>query len=232
MRKILIAAFVVLAATLPGVAAEAGSPNVEEVFPGIDFPDFENGFVVFLNTTREAVCTDEQVESEFAFLDWFINEDGEAFFRYLEENNGDPTDYQGVFPPPEPPRPARPEGIVAFRRLSKETKKGAIIESVRGSNVPTELWRQDENPPGVGPCTDTLGQEAAFATGTSMARSNDNNLFDSPSRNTSFGNHLRASLTDAEGNDFVYDARFQLNFRCNTPEFGPPACLIERTTIR
>ncbi|MFW2384114.1 MAG: hypothetical protein ACN4GZ_20345 [Acidimicrobiales bacterium] len=229
MRKILIAAFVVLAATLSGVAAEAGSPNVEEFYPGIDFPDFENGFVVFLNTTRDAICTEEQIEAEFETIAWFESGDADEFFQYLDENDGDPTGFEGTFPPEEPPRP---EGIVAFRRLSKETGKGALVESVRGTDVPTELWRQDENPPGVGPCTDTLGQSGPYATGTAMARANDNNLFDSPSRNTSFGNRLKATLTDNDGNKVVYSTRFHLNFRCNTPEFGPPACLIERTTIR
>ncbi len=229
MRKILIAAFVILAATLSGVAADAGPPDKELVYPGIDFPDFNNGFVIFLNTTREAVCTDEQIRAEFAFLEWIESGAADEFFAYLDANNGDPTGYLGEFPPPEPPRP---EGIVAFRRQSKETGKGAIVESVKGSNVPTELWRQDENPPGVGPCTDTLGQTDAFATGTSMARSNDNNLFDAPGRNTSFGNSMKASLTDAAGNNLVYQARFHLNFRCNAPEFGPPACLIETNTIR
>jgi hypothetical protein len=89
-----------------------------------------------------------------------------------------------------------------------------------------------DEPGMVGPCLDTDPDGEPFATGTSTASSNDNNLMDSPSRNTSFGNHLRAKLTDAEGNNFTYDSRFHLNFRCNAPEEAPPACLIERTTIR
>ncbi|NNF54258.1 MAG: hypothetical protein HKN03_07430, partial [Acidimicrobiales bacterium] len=116
MRKILTAAFVVLAATLSGVAADAGPPDKQLIYPGIDFPDFNNGFVIFLNTTRDAVCTEDQIAAEFAFLDWFINDNGAAFFQYLDENNGDPTGYPGVFPPEEPPRP---DGIVAFRQQMK-----------------------------------------------------------------------------------------------------------------
>ena len=208
--------------------ATAGPPDRIEAYPGIDFPDFENGFVVFLNTTREAVCTPEQLEAELAFLDWVV-EWGDAFFQYLDENGGDPTGFPGDFPPDEPPRP---DGIAPVTVQQKETGKGAIVESVRGKDIPTELWRQVENPPGVGPCTDTADATEPFATGTSMVKSNDNNLFDSPSRNTSFGNHVKASLTDVDGNSFVYDSRFHLNFRCNAPEFGPPACLIDRTSIR
>lgn len=228
MSKMLVAALVVIGSTISGMSADAGPPDRFEAYPGIDFPDFENGFVVFLNTTREAVCTPEQVQAELDFLDWVVVW-VDAFFQYLEENDGDPTGFPGEFPPEEPPRP---EGIAPFTVQQKETGKGAIVESTRGRDIPTELWRQVENPPGVGPCTDTEGEIEPFATGTSMARSNDNNLFDSPSRNTSFGNHLKASLTDADGNSVVYDNRFHVNYRCNAPEFAPPACLIERESLR
>lgn len=228
MRRVLVTAAVIVGSTVSGMSANAGPPDRLEAYPGIDFPDFENGFVVFLNTTRAAVCTPEQLQAELDFLDW-AEEWGEAFFQYLEENDGDPTDFPGPFPPPEPPRP---DGIAPFTVQQKETGKGAIVESTRGKNIPTEVWRQVDDPPGVGPCTDTFGETEPFATGTSMAKSNDNNVFDSPSRNTSFGNHLKASLTDAAGNDFVFDRRFHVNFRCNTPDFGPPACEIDRTSIR
>jgi hypothetical protein len=223
----LVASAALVAGAAPSPAA-ASPPDRVEAYPGIDFPDFENGFVVFVNTTRDSVCTQEQVQAELDFLDWAVVF-GDAFFQYLDENDGDPSGFPGEFPPPEPPRP---EGIAPFTVQQKQTGKGAIVQSARGKDIPTELWRQVENPPGVGPCTDTTGQSEPFATGTSMARSNSNNLNDSSSRNTSFGNHLKASLTDADGNSFVYDSRFHLNFRCNAPDFAPPACLVERTSIR
>lgn len=220
-----VAVLVVLTVALP---AGASPPDKLETYPGIDFPDFENGFVVFLNTTREAVCTPEQLDAELAVLDWFPVW-GEAFFQYLEENDGDPTGFPGEFPPEEPPRP---EGIVAFRTMFNETGKGAIVTSDMGRNIPTELWRQVENPPGVGPCTDTLGGVAPYATGTSNARANDNDLFGSDTRGNAFGNLLIASLTDADGQSFKYKSRFHLNSRCHVDQFAPPACLIERTSIK
>lgn len=236
MKKALVAALVVAVSTVSGVTADAGppdgrpagSPEVTEEQLALDFPDFENGFVVFLNTTHDAVCTPEQLAAEYAFLEWFPIW-GEAFFAYLDENMGDPTGFEGEFPPPEPPRP---EGIDTFRVQRKPTANGAIVESVLGQDIPTEIWRQNDDPPGVGPCTDTLGVDGPYATGTAWARSNDNDLFGSGERGNAFGNHLRASMTDTEGNEFVYSARFHLTSRCFEPESAPPRCLIEGGTIR
>jgi hypothetical protein len=141
---------------------------------------------VFVNTTRDATCTDERIDAELALLEWFPIW-GDAFFQYLDENMGDPEGFPGQFPP--------------------------------------------EEPPGVGPCADTLGMEQAFATGTGMARQNDNDLFGSGTRGNSFRNHLVASLRTADGNKFQYHSRFHVNSRCHCGESEPPACRLEWTKL-
>ena len=228
MRKLLMAAVVgALVMTVAAVPAGAGPPDRQEINVSLDFPDFENGFVVFVNTTRDAVCTDEQVAAELALIEWFPVW-GEAFFRYLDENMGDPTGFEGEFPPFEPPRP---DGIDSFVVMQKVTGKGAIVDSARGSNVHIELWRQGEEPPGVGPCTDTMGVTEPFATGTGMARANDNDLEGSGTRGNAFGNHVVATLSTADGSPFHYHSRFHLNSRCHGGEFEPPSCLLEWTKL-
>ncbi len=220
-----VALVVVLLMTMAAAPAAAGPPDRFEANFGFDFPDFENGFVVFLNTTHDAICTDEQIAAELALIEWFPIW-GEAFFQYLDENMGDPTGFPGEFPPAEPPRP---DGVESFVVQQKETGKGAIVESNRGSNVPVEIWRQVEEPPGVGPCTDTLGIDGPFATGTATAIALDNDLFGSDTRGNAFGNHLVATLRTVDGDPFQYHSRFHVNKRCHGGEFEPPACLLEWT---
>ena len=223
MFKVALAGALLMA--MVAAPAAAGPPDRFEVPLAFDFPDFENGFVVFLNTSHDVICTDEQLAAELALIEWFPIW-GEAFFQYLEENDGDPTGFPGEFPPEVPPRP---DGIDPFVIQQKETGKGAIVESVRGSNVHVEIWRQVEEPPGVGPCTDTLGMNGPYATGTALVRANDNDLFGSGTRGNSFGNHVVATLRTADGEPFTYHSRFHVNSRCHGGEFEPPACLLEWT---
>lgn len=239
MRKLAVAMMVVVGSTVAGMSAEAGPPErPEDVKPAIVFPDFENGFVVFSNTTREMVCTPDQINFEIAFLQWFFADPPNAFAYFeFEGTDQEFVDAGGVLPPADPP-PF--EGIDAVRLQEKETGKGAIVRTVKGSNLYTEVFALDENATGIaGPCTDTQNyldledEPELLYTGLSRASSNDNNQFDSPSRNTSFGNRIRASLTDVEtGEEVTYVSRFHLNFRCNVPDMAPPACLIERSSLR
>lgn len=228
MRKILMAlAAAALALTVVAGPSGAAPPERGEERFAIDFPDFENGFVVIINTTREAICTDEQIDAELAFAEWF-SVWGDAFFGHLEANMGDLSGYEGEFPPEEPPRP---EGIDTFSTSFNEVGDGVIVASDRGTNLHVELWKMVEEPPGFGPCTDTLGMEQAFATGTGMARSNDNDLFGSGTRGNAFGNHLVANLRTADGKKFKYHSRFHLNSNCHGGEFAPPSCLLEWTKL-
>jgi hypothetical protein len=228
MKKILMAMVVgALMMTATALPAGAGPPERGEENFAIAFPDFENGFAVFVNTTRDAICTDERIDAEIAFLRWFPIW-GDAFFQYLDENMGDPEGFPGEFPPEAPPWP---EGIDALSTSFNETGKGAIVFSEGGTKLHVELWRLVEQPPGVGPCTDTFGMEQAFATGTGMSRQNDNDLFGSGTRGNSFGGHLVASLRTADGNNFQYHSRFHVNSRCHGGESEPPACLLDWTKL-
>ena len=228
MRKILICFFVLAVATA-GMVGSAGAapPEKSEIRFGIDFPDFENGFVVFINTTRDAVCTAEQLHAELAIIDWFP-EYGEAFFSYLDANGGDPSGFEGEFPPEEPPRP---EGIALLSNKEKLTRKGALMVTGSGRNLHIEIWRQVDAPPGVGPCTDTLGMTEPYAVGTANVGSRDNDAFGSDTRGNSFGNRVNAKLKASDGESIIYRSQFHLNSRCNEPKDGPPSCLVQSVRV-
>jgi hypothetical protein len=69
--SVLLAATALLLA--PAAPAAAGGPPV--VFPdpfAFTGPDYENGLVVFVNTSRESFCTPEQVDREQMVVDWLL----------------------------------------------------------------------------------------------------------------------------------------------------------------
>jgi hypothetical protein len=89
-----------------------------------------------------------------------------------------------------------------------ETKKGAVVGSFR-ANVSIELWRLDADvPPLVGPCEDTDGQSAPWATGTAHIAANDNDLDVSLTRTKSFGDKGQATVEDAAGDEWHYSWTF------------------------
>jgi hypothetical protein len=210
MRRTLIL-LMALALLVVGVSSSAsaasGPPDRhEETFP-ILFPDFENGYVVFINTTRELVCTDGQI----AFEEWILG--GE------------------VGPPPGPGFQFAGIDPIAIQEIM--VGDGVMVGLAKGSNLHTELWELDDPADlGVGPCTDTDDKMEMFADGTSRYQGNDNDLFVSDTRGNAFGDRGVASLTGADGESYTYTHRFHLNSRCYVPEFGPPACLLDSATLR
>jgi hypothetical protein len=206
MRRVLI---VVLAGLLAGaMAAPAGAaPPHRFDFPlEVNFPDFENGVVVFVNSSRATYCTDEVVAFEETLV---------AFF------NGEGP------PPEEPPIPESPTGFpLGLEPITvqlKETRQGAQVFHVNEEDLYIEIWEIDNDPGFVGPCLDTDGTEAALASGTTTYQRQDNDLFGSGTRGNSFGDRGQAVL-DGGGS---YEWRFHLNNRCYAPEGGPPTCLLE-----
>lgn len=89
-----------------------------------------------------------------------------------------------------------------------ETGKGALVGSFR-TNVSIELWQLDDDvPPLVGPCEDTDGQAAPWATGAARVEGNDNDLDATLTRTDSFGDRGQADVTDAAGAAWHYSWRF------------------------
>lgn len=89
-----------------------------------------------------------------------------------------------------------------------ETGKGALVGSFRAV-VSIELWRFDADvPPLVGPCEDTDGQTAPWATGTVHVAANDNDIDASLTRTNSFGNKGQAIVHDAAGDAWHYSWTF------------------------
>lgn len=192
--------------------ATAAPPDKFEVPFTILFPDLENELVVFVNTDRDAYCTEEVVQWENDVIAWLAG--GEM---------GDP-----------PPEPAFPDGFEGITVQVKETGQGAIVALVKGSDLNLELWNIDseEDRPLVGPCTDTDDDGIFFAAGTVSFQANDNDVFASGTRGNSFGDQGKGEVTDVDGNDYSYSWKFHVNDRCYEPEDGPPACLIDMATLK
>ncbi len=96
-----------------------------------------------------------------------------------------------------------------------ETQKGALVGSFR-ANVSIELWQLDDDvPPLVGPCEDTDGQAAPWATGAAHVEANDNDLDATLTRTNSFGDRGQANVTEGAGAAWHYSWRFQATISKN-----------------
>jgi hypothetical protein len=199
-------------ATLTAVPASASPPDRFEIPFTFVFPDLEYELAAFVNIDRESYCTDEVVNFENAVIAWL--------------EGGMVGDF--------PDEPMFPEGFVGLSAMTKETGQGAVVASLSGSGLMIELWHLDaeENRPLVGPCTDTDDEATLFADGTASVRGHDNDLFGSGTRGNAFGDFFQADVIDADGNEYSYSRRFHVNDRCYQPDDGPPACLIETSTLR
>jgi hypothetical protein len=156
---------------------------------------------LFLNTTREAFCTPEQVAFEAALTEWL---------QTPEEERDDMA--------PEPPQ-MEPSGLVPLTgrrnelRPGDETQPPVVVLHASASGLPAEFWAfdpgiVDEDTLGVGPCLDTDQANTRLATGTGDWRIGTNNEFGSPTRAAAFGDTVRISLQGA-GGTFVYKANFR-----------------------
>jgi hypothetical protein len=192
-----------------GVSALAAPPDrfTEPIL--LISPDFELGLVLFVNMDRETLCTPEQVAFEEDFLAWI--EGGEV---------GDP---------PEPPQD--PEGFKSVSFLVKETGKGAIVQHIRASGLPAEVWEMDPDAPGIGPCTDTDGVLTRVGAGTASFRANDNDLFGSGTRGNAFGDRGVIRLIDEDGDALRYSWRFHVNSKCHVDDDESPVCLIAGSAL-
>lgn len=184
-------------------SAVAGPPvDFEEKF-AFTGPDFDHGLVVFINTSREAFCTDEQVAREQAIIDWIeagaVEED---FPEWALE---------------------RPDGFETWTPLVVQTPKGAIA-NLKESGQHIELWHMDapENSPAVGACTDTDDTLELVATGTAVIKATVTDLFGQGLRPASL-DHTRGSadLTGEDGTDYRYTFSWRLILPCTEPPGRP-----------
>lgn len=203
----LVAGSLMAAMAVPATAA----PPVKEQVPfTIQYLDQQNGLVMFMNTTRAQYCTQAVVDFENAIADW------------IDDGMVDPF----------PPEPTFPDGIKDISTQSKVTGKGAIVGQAKGSGLVAELWDLEDNPPLIGPCTDTDDGEGLFADGTGSFHGKDNDFDGTGTRGNAFGDQGRATVTDDGGNSYQYSWLFRINDRCYAPEDGPPACLMDTATLR
>lgn len=211
-RLITLAASAALLAAGLGPTPATATPEKFEMHLIALFPDFQNNLVVFVNTTREDVCTEAMTAFEYELAEWF--DDGMV---------GDPPDeVEG------------PEGIDPVPVQEVTVRSGAVIVKGDATDVHFELWELDapEDQTNVGPCTDSDDAMTFVAAGPGTWRVRDNDLDVSETRGNAFGDYGSAIVEDSAGQLYRYTARFHLNDRCYAPDDGPPACLVEWSRLR
>ncbi|MGA8046258.1 MAG: hypothetical protein WCA30_08330 [Dermatophilaceae bacterium] len=186
-------------------ASPAGAGGPPEVFEdpfAFTGPDFDNGFAVFINTSREAFCTDEQVAREVAIIDW------------LEGGMVDPFPEEAL---------ERPAGFETWTPAIIDSPHG-IIANLKESNQYTELWRLDDPADafGVGACLDTDDRLELFATGSADIKANATDLFEEGLRPAAIDNFRgKAELVGVDGNDYTYSFSWRLILPCSEPPGRP-----------
>jgi hypothetical protein len=201
MRSVTAAVGAMLLA-LTASPASAGPPEELEDPFAYTTPDVENGLVVFVNTSREAFCTDLQVSRELAILAW------------LEAGMVDPFPEWAL---------ERPDGFETWTPMLNDTPRGAIVH-LDESDQHLEAWWMDEpeDATGVGACTDSDDRLELFATGTVDLRAIANDFFGSGLRGASI-EHFRGSgeLTGVDGTEYRYRFSYRLMLPCNEPPGRP-----------
>lgn len=211
-RRLVIVLMAGMLAAVMAAPAGASPPDKFQAPWEFGFPDFDNEVAVFINIDRETRCPQEQLDWEYAFLDWILaGEIGE--------------------PPPQPP--VAP-GFDLVDVKAQETGQGALVGQVSGDDLYIEMWRLDapEDRPLIGPCADTDDEDTFFASGTTSYKSLDNDVFFSGTRGNSFGDQGKAHITDTGGTEYTYKFKFHINSSCYAPMDGPPSCLIEHRSLK
>ncbi len=209
-RSIPVALGALLLAGSTATPASAGPPlDFEEAF-AFTAPDLDNRLVVFINTSREAFCSADQVAREQAIIDW------------LEADMVDPFPEWAL---------ERPEGFQTWTPLVVDTPQGAVAH-LNESDQHIELWHIDDpaNAPGVGACTDTDDRDQLFAAGTATIKATVNDLFGQGLRPAAL-DHTRGSakLLGVDGTDYRYTFSWRLILPCAEPPGRP--CEVARFAL-
>lgn len=183
-------------------AGAAGPPEVIEDPFAFTGPDVDNALVVFINTSREAFCTEEQVAREVLIIEWL---EGGMVEPFPEEALG------------------RTPGMKTWTPTLIDTPHG-VIGKLDEREQYTELWRLDEPQDafGVGACSDTDDRDELFATGTADIRANATDLLEQGLRPAAI-DHVRgrADLVAADGTDYSYSFSWRLILPCEEPPGRP-----------
>jgi hypothetical protein len=154
---------------------------------------------LFINQTRDTLCTPDRVAWEQSLAAWLRDPDTN----------------------PEPGDPPFAEGLARAPQREVTPLDGVVIIQVSGKDLPAELWTFDDDVQTwddvIAPCIDTDGTGAQrAATGTGSIKHNDNDLFGEGNRGNAWRFHAQAQLTDTGGGSW----RFVDYFISEDGEYG------------
>jgi hypothetical protein len=191
-------------------ATAAGPPQVFEDPFAFTGPDFTHRLVVFVNTSRESFCTEEQVERELAIVEWIEGGMVDPFPEWALE---------------------RPAGFQTWTPMVIDSPHG-VIAHLSESDQYTELWLMDapEDSYGVGACLDSDDRDELFATGTATIKATATDLFEGGLRPAAL-DHVRGSadLVGVDGRDYSYSFSWRLILPCQEPPGRP--CEVARFAL-
>lgn len=191
-------------------AAAAGPPEVFEDPFAFTGPDFTHGLAVFINTSREAFCTDAQVERELAIVAWIEGGMVDPFPEWALE---------------------RPQGFDTWTPTVIDSPHGVIANLKEGDQY-IELWWLDEPEDafGVGACLDTDDRGELFATGTADIKATATDLFEAGLRLAAIDHFRgRADLVGVDGSDLSYSFSWRSILPCQDPPGRP--CEVARFAL-
>lgn len=149
--------------------------------------DEDNGFLIFVNRSRAALCTPERIAYENAFVAWL---DGGA--------QGDP--------PVEPASSQQGVKPVVFTDIDSAS---ATLSTIAGPNLPVEVWREENDSDGID-CTATDGPGAElFATGLMTWTS----LRVETANSTHTDLSIAGTVKGTDGQKYRYSVRYVINVK-------------------
>jgi len=183
-------------------AQAVGPPEVFEDPFAFTGPDYDHGLVVFINTSRESFCTEEQVGRELALVEWIEGGMVDPFPEWALE---------------------RPAGFQTWTPKVIDSPHG-VIANLKESGQYIELWWLDEpeDSYGIGACLDTDDRDALFATGTADIKATATDLFESGLRPVAL-DHVKGSadLASVDGQDYRYSFSWRALIPCQEPPGRP-----------
>lgn len=185
-----------LALAAPSATAEPAAQQGTNWFGTWGDLDWAVPGALFLNQTRDTLCTPDRVAWEQSLAAWLQDPDTN----------------------PEPGEPPFAEGLARAPQREVTPVEGVVKIQVSGKDLPAELWTFDDDVQSwddvIAPCIDTDGTGAQrVATGNGSIKHNDNDLFGDGNRANAWRFQAQAQLTDTTGGTW----RFVDHFRATVP---------------